>query len=162
MKRVVQYCTVISIFVCTGCSEGAERTQMIADAEDDVILCTEDAQAASIPANIPAGTSLSAFQPTIINSRQQAGDPPDGMAWIPGGEFSMGYSDTVGPNKHAGINDAQPVHRVSVSGFYMDKTEVTNADFAAFVNATGYMTIAERAPTQEEFPDAPAENLFAG
>ncbi len=44
----------------------------------------------------------------------------------------------------------------------MDKTEVTNKSFAAFVAATGYVTIAETKPTKDEFPDAPEENLVAG
>ena len=59
-------------------------------------------------------------------------------------------------------NDAQPIHRVHVDGFWMDATEVTNEQFEAFVKATGYVTVAERVPTKEEFPDAPPENLFAG
>jgi formylglycine-generating enzyme required for sulfatase activity len=58
--------------------------------------------------------------------------------------------------------DARPVHRVRVDPFFMDATEVTNAQFAAFVKATGYVTIAEKKPTKEEFPDAPEENLVAG
>jgi formylglycine-generating enzyme required for sulfatase activity len=49
-----------------------------------------------------------------------------------------------------------------VDGFWMDKTEVTNEQFERFVKATGYVTIAERVPTREEFPAAPAENLVAG
>jgi formylglycine-generating enzyme len=44
----------------------------------------------------------------------------------------------------------------------MDVTDVTNAEFEKFVQATGYITIAERAPTKEEFPTAPPENLVAG
>lgn len=58
--------------------------------------------------------------------------------------------------------DAQPIHRVFVDGFWMDATEVTNAQFEMFVKATGYITIAERTPTKEEFPTAPPENLVAG
>ena len=57
------------------------------------------------------------------------------------------------------MEDARPVHRVRVNGFYMDTTEVTNEQFAAFVRATGYVTVAERKPTRAEFPDAPEENL---
>ena len=59
-------------------------------------------------------------------------------------------------------NDAEPIHRVRVDGFWMDKTTVTNEQFEKFVKATGYVTIAERTPTKEEFPTAPAENLVAG
>ena len=43
------------------------------------------------------------------------------------------------------FTDAQPKHEVEVSGFWMDRTEVTNAQFARFVDATGYLTVAERA-----------------
>ncbi len=59
-------------------------------------------------------------------------------------------------------NDAEPIHRVRVDGFFMDKTAVTNEQFEEFVKATGYVTIAERTPTKEEFPTARTENLVAG
>jgi formylglycine-generating enzyme required for sulfatase activity len=58
--------------------------------------------------------------------------------------------------------DSLPIHRVYVDGFWMDETEVTNAQFEKFVKATAYITVAERAPTKEEFPTAPPENLVAG
>ncbi len=58
--------------------------------------------------------------------------------------------------------DSSPIHRVYVDGFYMDKTDVTNAEFARFVKATGYVTIAERKPRPEDYPGAPPENLVAG
>ena len=60
------------------------------------------------------------------------------------------------------VADSGPIHRVYVSDFWMDATDVTNAEFEKFVKATGYVTIAERAPTTEEFPTAPPENLVAG
>ncbi len=63
---------------------------------------------------------------------------PVGMVWIPGGEFAMGGTDPLARP------DESPVHRVRVDGFWMDATEVTNAQFAAFVRATDYRTIAER------------------
>jgi len=54
--------------------------------------------------------------------------------------------------------DGQPVHRVYVDGFFMDKTDVTNGEFAKFVKATGYITVAERKPRAEDFPSYdPAE-----
>ncbi len=104
------------------------------------------------------------FLPTIENRDRPSGPGPDGMVWIPGGEFSMGSSDPTamvcgGPDA---MPDARPIHRVYVDGFWMDATEVTNAEFARFVAATGYITIAERVPTQAEFPAAPPENLVAG
>ena len=60
------------------------------------------------------------------------------------------------------MRDARPIHRVKVSGFWMDRTEVTNEDFAEFVAATGYVTVAERPPRPEDFPGAPPENLVPG
>ncbi|HWZ34770.1 MAG TPA: SUMF1/EgtB/PvdO family nonheme iron enzyme, partial [Mucilaginibacter sp.] len=67
-----------------------------------------------------------------------------GMVWIKAGTFSMG-----GDNKQAG-DDEYPKHKVTVKGFWMDATEVTNAEFARFVKATGYVTTAERKPDWEE------------
>ena len=86
------------------------------------------------------------------------------MVWIPGGEFSMGSEDPRGmpDGGHEAMHDARPIHRVYVDGFWMDATEVTNEQFAKFVKATGYVTIAERTPRAEDFPDAPPENLVAG
>jgi formylglycine-generating enzyme required for sulfatase activity len=60
------------------------------------------------------------------------------------------------------VNDAQPIHRVYVDGFWMDRTDVTNEEFAQFVEATGYVTIAERTPTKEQYPTALPADLVAG
>jgi sulfatase modifying factor 1 len=85
------------------------------------------------------------------------------MAWIPGGEFSMGSADpTVGGHCHEPMSDARPIHRVYVSGFFMDRTEVTNRAFAEFVAATGYVTLAERIPTAEELPGVPEADRVPG
>lgn len=86
------------------------------------------------------------------------------MVWIPGGEFSMGSSD---PNCGAcggqdPMPDARPIHRVRVDGFWMDRTEVTNQQWEAFVKATGYVTVAERKPRAEDFPGAPPDKLVPG
>jgi formylglycine-generating enzyme len=58
--------------------------------------------------------------------------------------------------------DARPWHRVWVDGFHMDKALVTNAEYAAFVHATGYVTVAEQVPNAKYYPGAPAEKLVAG
>lgn len=80
---------------------------------------------------------------------------PAGMVWIPGGDFWMGCAD-------CGMPDALPVHLVAVSGFWMDSTPVTNRDFAAFVKATHYVTLAERRPDPRDFPGVPADKLVPG
>ena len=105
------------------------------------------------------------FAATIANSTKPPGLAPEGMVWIPGGEFSMGSEDPTTDTVcggHEPMRDARPIHRVYVDGFWMDKTEVTNEKWEKFVKATGYRTIAEIAPTKEQFPDAPPENLVAG
>jgi sulfatase modifying factor 1 len=115
-----------------------------------------------------AAAEKSPFVPTVENTSLPPGPPPAGptaMVWIPGGEFSMGVFDPDrrgAPGCGDPAADAQPVHRVYVDGFWMDATEVTNRAFEAFVRATGYVTVAERTPTAEEFPDAPRQNLIAG
>ncbi len=65
------------------------------------------------------------------------------MVWIPGGEFTMGSE------RSDARADEAPAHRVRVDGFWMDASEVTNAQFQKFVAATGYKTTAERAPNLE-------------
>lgn len=110
-----------------------------------------------------AGEAVS-FGPTIPNKTPPPGVAPRGMVWIPGGEFSMGAQNAAHMNM-VGMQatvDSRPIHRVYVDGFYMDKTDVTNAQFAEFVRATKYVTVAERKPTPADFPGAPPENLVAG
>lgn len=89
------------------------------------------------------------------------------MVYIPGGEFDMGSREltaTTCPVLEGMrlVPDAQPVHRVSVSPFWIDETEVTNEQFEQFVKATGYVTVAERIPTAEELPGVPEESRVAG
>ena len=91
-------------------------------------------------------------------------DGPPGMVWVGGGEFTMGTDSDLG------WPDEKPAHRVRVDGFWMDEHEVTNAQFRAFVEATGYVTTAEKAPRLEEVmaqlppgsPPPPKENLVPG
>jgi sulfatase modifying factor 1 len=105
------------------------------------------------------------FLPTAESRTPPPGPAPEGMAWIPGGEFSMGAQDPRDPNDTVGMQataDSRPVHRVVVDGFWMDKTEVTNEQFAHFVKATAYVTVAERTPRAEDFPGVAQQNLVAG
>lgn len=106
-------------------------------------------------ASEPLGVASNAtFAPTIPNPGRPPGPAPVGMAWVPGGEFSMGGDETM--------PDARPIHRVFVDGFWLDRTEVTNAEFARFVRATHYRTVAERAPRPEDVPGAPPEKVMTG
>jgi sulfatase modifying factor 1 len=133
-----------------------------------MLACSLTAADAPVPLSTSNGvaTALSPFLPTVPNTGGPPGPAPEGMVWIPGGEFSMGC---VVPSEGVctmatmnSVNDAQPIHRVYVDGFWMDTNDVTNEKFEKFVKATGYVTIAEIAPTKEQFPTAPPENLVAG
>lgn len=111
-----------------------------------------------------AGPTRVIFGATVANTMSAPSPAPLGMAWIPGGEFSMGAQDPPDMDD-VGMKatlDSRPVHRVYVDSFFMDKTDVTNAEFAKFVKATGYVTVAERKPRAEDYPGAPPENLVAG
>ncbi|MCX7422501.1 MAG: formylglycine-generating enzyme family protein [Planctomycetia bacterium] len=87
-----------------------------------------------------------------------------GMVWMTGGEFTMGTDSELG------WPDEKPAHRVRVDGFWIDETEVTNSQFTAFVEATEYVTTAEKVPSVEEIlaqsppgtPAPPKEKLVAG
>jgi formylglycine-generating enzyme len=76
------------------------------------------------------------------------------MRLVPGGTFRMGS------DKH--YPEEAPVHRVTVDGFWMDSTPVTNRRFREFVEATGYVTFAEIAPKPEDYPGALPHMLKAG
>lgn len=93
----------------------------------------------------PAATASSGLPLLSENSTPAPKDGPQGMVWIPGGEFMMGAIEDDAQAR----SDEYPAHKVRVSGFWMDATEVTNAQFAEFVEATGYTTIAEQAPDWE-------------
>ncbi|SMG50189.1 formylglycine-generating enzyme family protein [Sphingobacterium psychroaquaticum] len=101
------------------------------------------------------GAIPSRFAPQDRNLVQYGGTGKDGvkMVFIQGGTFKMGSNS---------FPDAQPIHDVVVSSFYMDEHEVTNRQFAAFVKATGYVTLAERPLDPKEFPDADPAMLVPG
>jgi sulfatase modifying factor 1 len=76
------------------------------------------------------------------------------MVWIPGGSFRMGSNDHY--------PEEAPAHRVAVEGFWLDPSPVTNRQFAAFVEATSYVTFAERPPNPADYPGALPHMLGAG
>src|SRR5680860_634965 len=99
-------------------------------------------------------------EPADRRAEYIAGSPAPGpapyadMVWIPGGAFAMGAIDFY--------PEERPVQTVKVSGFWMDAAPVTNAQFAAFVAATGYETLAEHAPDASHFPGARPDLLVPG
>ena len=110
--------------------------------------------------NIPSRFGK-AYGEGTIKPLDAASQNTKGMVLIKGGSYKMG-----GDNKQAG-DDEYPKHKVTVDGFWMDATEVTNAQFKAFVKATGYVTTAEKKPDWEEMKKQlppgtakPDESLF--
>ncbi|MFD2571796.1 formylglycine-generating enzyme family protein [Spirosoma soli] len=95
-----------------------------------------------------AAVIRSGSSPTSNDSRGNAE-----MVLIKGGSFSMGAAEFV---------DARPIHAVRVNNFWMDKHEVTNAQFAQFVKATGYVTVAERPLNPADYPGVPVDKLVPG
>ena len=100
-------------------------------------LCCES----HIPARFASLSSAPVAHVLINSNKEQA---HTGMVWIKPGSFMMGAD-----NRQASA-DEYPKHKVAVHGFWMDATEVTNAEFAKFVKATGYITTAERKPDWNE------------
>ena len=80
--------------------------------------------------------------------------PPPNMMWIPGGTFRMGSDDHY--------REEAPAHQVTVSGFWIDRTPVTNRQFKQFVKSTGYKTFAEVLPDPKNYPGALPHMIFAG
>jgi formylglycine-generating enzyme len=83
-----------------------------------------------------------------------AAPPGEDMALVPAGTFRMGSEDFY--------PEERPVHRVEVDAFWMDRRPVTVAQFRRFVKATGYVTLAERAPDAADYPDADPALLVPG
>jgi formylglycine-generating enzyme required for sulfatase activity len=103
-------------------------------------------------------TRTQAVRLKVLNAAAERAPRPDpneepfpGMVWIPGGTFVMG-SDAHYPEE-------APAHPVTIDGFWMDETTVTNAEFRRFVEATGHVTSAERPPNPDDYPGAKPELL---
>ena len=90
----------------------------------------------------------------LLTSLAEAFEEPE-MVFVPEATYPMGSEDPE-------FTDARPIHEVSVDGFWMDAHEVTNAAFAVFVKATGYVTVSERPLNPKEFPGVPQHLLVPG
>ena len=115
----------LSVLWATGCDQPERKFPSAVEQPD-----------ASVSKTAPAGASPASSPP--------AEDAPEGMVWIPAGVYTRGSIDPMANQVE------QPLHQVQVDGFWMDATEVTNAQFQKFVEDTGYKTVAERPPTMEE------------
>ncbi|QHT71864.1 formylglycine-generating enzyme family protein [Rhodocytophaga rosea] len=118
--------------------EKADSSSLISNATNDSLSCHSN-----IPDRFAVQqTNSKATIETVSEVSEEMATT--GMVLIPAGTFQMG-ADNQESRK-----DEFPKHKVSVEGFWMDTHEVTNAQFAAFVKATGYVSTAERKPDWEE------------
>jgi len=89
-----------------------------------------------------------------LSEREPATARTTDIIWLSPGTFRMGS------NSH--YPEEAPIHRVSVDGFWIDRTPVTNRQFKEFVRATGHVTSAEKVPNAVDYPNALPGMLFAG
>jgi formylglycine-generating enzyme required for sulfatase activity len=128
----------ILLAICVSSCKNNEKDKLIADA----ITQHKDTSSISCHSNIPSRFGVVADSTQKIEASKNTST--DGMVSIPAGAYMMGADD----NQAAA--DEFPKHKVSVDAFLIDEHEVTNAEFAAFVNATHYVTTAEQKPNWEE------------
>ena len=119
-------------------------------------LCgvTEDCLGRRSPTNAPSTMQRISSEATPIMTVATRTSTPDGMARIEGGTFRMG-SDVHYPEE-------RPAHSATVDRFWIDRHTVTNADFAEFAAASGYVTFAERPLDPALYPGARPELLTPG
>jgi formylglycine-generating enzyme len=129
-KTLRKIAVIFFITVLIACNSNT-KTATTANQADSAVAC-----ASGLPSRFGSLADTSSIR--------QGENSTEGMINIPGGEYKMGASDNEGQP------DEYPQHHVKVDGFWMDATEVTNAQFEKFVKATGYITTAEKKPDWEE------------
>lgn len=127
------------LYVATGCNSKQTAEQKTADSLANCIADGMPTRAAAIVA--------------AQNQIETGAGSTQGMVWIKGGKFLMGSDD---------FPDSRPIHEVTVGGYWMDEHEVTNAQFSAFIEATKYITVAERALNPNDYPGVPIDKLVPG
>ena len=131
LLRTIQwlYGLTVTLLLFINCKDHQKSTESILEVASDTIDEHLKVEKIEVVKKLPKGLEV-----------------PQGMVWIPGGEFVQGAV----PKDQFAMDHEKPAHRVAVDGFFMDIHEVTNAQFAAFVKETGYVTIAEREIDWEE------------
>lgn len=144
--------TVIAIVLAITAAPGDSETGRASETGTDPDAWAPEHRAATgTPTRLCCGPVASRFRFATAGEEPDNGPARHGsstnqheMVWISGGEFTMGGDDEFARF------DEVPLHRVRVDGFWIDATEVTNSQFRTFVEATGYVTTAERAPDLKE------------
>ncbi|MBA4166389.1 MAG: formylglycine-generating enzyme family protein [Chitinophagaceae bacterium] len=127
--------------MATGCSDASGSGQTIGiTGKEHAVLCSK------IPSRSMAVSASSKIMALVRDDKNE-------MILIPGGQYIMGSSD---------FEDALPLHAVKVKKYWMDEHEVTNAQYEAFIKATGYITVAEKKLDPKDYPAVPSDKLVAG
>lgn len=140
MKRAIL--SLFAMIVIASCNQKNPKTESAVESgtSGDTVKTDSSCCNAKLPKRFGAIKGMDSLG--LGSKRTKASH--NGMKFIPTGDFMMGAADKEGRP------DEYPVHEVMVNGFWIDDTEVTNAQFARFVKATGYVTQAERKPDWEE------------
>ncbi|MDE1190875.1 MAG: formylglycine-generating enzyme family protein [Arachidicoccus sp.] len=136
------YLLPFSLIILFSCKSKIKNSTAIQPAVPiDCTVCKAPSRAAQIRASL------------LNDTNSQTGLDTGKMILLNGGTFEMGSKN---------FPDAQPVHKVTVSPYYIDEHEVTNDQFAKFVKATNYVTVAERPLNPKDYPGVPKDKLAAG
>jgi len=130
------------VLILSGCHSKTTKSDKKAEQKTDILALGDTMSCCS--SNLPARSFMAAIDAVKPDAGSGKKSGHDDMVFISGGTFLMG-GDTIW-----GRPDEFPRHQVKVSSFYMDRHEVTNAQFRAFVEATHYVTTAEKKPDWEE------------
>lgn len=138
MGTKMKFSINIFIAICVISCKSNEHDKVLTD----VIKQHKDTSSVSCHSNIPTRvvSIANGIQNIVVNKDAST----NGMVSIPAGTYMMGADD------NQAADDEYPKHQISVDPFWIDATEVTNAQFAVFINATHYVTTAERKPDWEE------------
>jgi sulfatase modifying factor 1 len=163
--------SLLTLCLEVSCINREKETLQIS--EEDSLSCGSMSRANSVVSNQNFETDV-LDKINVIRTNKEIDQPFQGMVKISGGSFEMGGDLPDGfenmPKTALPQGDELPKHKVQISDFWMDEHEVTNAQFKAFVDATGYITIAERPILWEDIkdqlppgtPKPPEENLLPG
>lgn len=139
MRKIYFTAVGICMLLIYSCGQSASNQKAIHDSAKAVIEHASEKDSATY-CSPTSKSSLITSVSDNLSSIPQGKTSHEGMVWIPTGVFMMGTTD------NEGRPDEYPAHKVKVNGFWMDKHEVTNAQFRKFVKATNYVTTAEQKP----------------
>ena len=146
-NQFIFFITALSILIIS-CNNNTAKQNA-----SDIAEVAAKKETCAVCKNMSRTAMLKASLVTTDSSSTSANGSTKDMVLIKGGNFQMGSSD---------FSDSKPLHKVEVNSFYMDVHEVTNAQFAAFVKATGYITVAEQKLNPADYPGVPADKLVPG